>query len=62
MPAKSTSSRNTAKSAPKPAHAAAAKPRANAVRMSKLEAKRLETFKALTKKFGGRCSFAAFDR
>ena len=61
MPAKATSTRVTSKIAGKSVGAADATPRAKAARMSRLEAKRLQSFKALMKKFGGKLSFAGFD-
>jgi hypothetical protein len=49
------------KVAAKAAPSKGAKPRVKKARMSKLEAKRLENFKALMKKFGGKCTFAGSD-
>lgn len=61
MPAKAASARVTAKIAAKSVRAAGAKPRAKKARMSKLEAERLESFKALMAKYAGKCSFAGLD-
>jgi hypothetical protein len=61
MPAKAASTRTTAKVAGKSVRAAGAKPRAKTVRLSKLEAERLESFKALMAKYAGKCSFAGLD-
>jgi hypothetical protein len=61
MPAKTASTRVGAKVAAKSLSAGGAKPRTDRVRMSKLEAKRLESFKALMEKYGGKGSFAGYD-
>ncbi len=61
MPAKTASARVTSKVAGKSFRAAGTKPRARKARVSRLEAKRLESFKALMKKYGGKCSFAGYD-
>jgi hypothetical protein len=61
MPAKAASARVTANVAGKSVSATGAEPRLKKARMSKLEAKRLESFKALMKKFGGKGSFAGCD-
>lgn len=61
MPAKTASARVTAKIASKSVRANGAKPRAKKTRMSKLEAKRLEQFKALMKKYEGKLAFAGSD-
>jgi hypothetical protein len=61
MPAKAASARVTAKIASKSVRANGAKPRAKKTRMSKLEAKRLESFKALMTKYRGKATFAGFD-
>jgi hypothetical protein len=61
MPVKSTPAPVTSKVAAKPIRAAAAKPRTKSPRMSKLEARHLESFKALMKKYGGKLSFAGCD-
>jgi hypothetical protein len=61
MPTKAASTRVTAKVAGKSVRTAGAKPRAKTVRLSKLEAKRLESFKALMLKYGGKGSFAGYD-
>ena len=61
MTAKSTSTRATPKAAVNSIRAVAAKPRPNAKRMSKLGARRLASFKALMKEFGGKLSFAGCD-
>jgi hypothetical protein len=50
VPDKTASTRETAKAAGKSIRAAGAKPRTKAVRLSKIEAKRLESFKALMAK------------
>jgi hypothetical protein len=60
MPAKAAATRVTAKVAAKSVRANGAKPRAKKARMSKLEAKRLESFKALMAKYARKCSFASF--
>jgi len=44
-----------------PVRAAAPDPRAKSQRISKLEASRLASFKALMKEFGGELSFAGYD-
>lgn len=61
MPAKTASARVTTIVAAKSVRKAGAKPRAKKARMSKLEAKRLESFKALMLKFGGMGMFAGYD-
>jgi hypothetical protein len=61
MPAKAASARVTAKVASKSVRANGAKPRAKKALMSKLEAKRLESFKALMAKYAGKLKFAGFD-
>jgi len=61
MPAKAASTRVAARIAGKSVPAAGAKPRAPKTAMSKLEAKRLEGFKSLMKKFRGKATFAGFD-
>jgi hypothetical protein len=61
MPAKAASARVTAKIAAKSVRANGAKPRAKAVRLSKLEARRLESFKSLMAKYGGKLAFAGYD-
>lgn len=61
MPAKAASARVPAKIAAKSVRSNGAKPRAKTVRMSKLEAKRLEQFKALMKKYEGKLAFAGSD-
>ena len=61
MPAKAASARVTANVAGKSALAAGAKPRVKEAHMSKLESKRLESFKALMAKYAGKCSFAGLD-
>jgi hypothetical protein len=61
MPAKTASARVTSKVAGKFVRAAGTKPCARKARVSRLEAKRLESFKALMKKYGGKCSFAGYD-
>jgi len=61
MPAKAASTRVPAKVAAKSVRANGAKPRAKTARMSKLEAKRLESFKALMAKYRGKATFAGFD-
>jgi len=61
MPSKAISVRLTSKIALKPVHITAATPRPKAQRVSKLEARRLASFKALMKKFGGKLSFAGCD-
>jgi hypothetical protein len=61
MPANAASTRVTAKVAAKSVRAATAKPAAKKVSMSKLEAKRLEGFKALMTKFRGKATFAGLD-
>jgi len=61
MPAKAASTRVTAKVASKSVRTTGAKAAARKVRLSKLEAKRLEQFKALMEKYGGKATFAGFD-
>ena len=61
MPAKSTSARATSKVAVTSVHAPAAKTRAKSPRMSKPEARGSQSFKALMKKYGGKCTFAGYD-
>ena len=61
MPAKAASARATVKVAARSVRKAGAKPRAKKARMSKLEAKRLESFKALMAKYRGKATFAGFD-
>ena len=57
MPAKAASARVTAKVASKSVRANGAKPGAKKARMSKLEAKRLESFKALMAKYSRKVHF-----
>lgn len=61
MPAKSASTRVNAKMAAKAVRTTSAKRRVKKPRMTKVEAERLEHFKALMKKFGGKGSFAGLD-
>jgi len=61
MPAKAASARVTAKVAVESVRKAGAKPHAKKARMSKLEAKRLEQFKALIKKYEGKLAFTGSD-
>jgi hypothetical protein len=61
MATKAASARVTAKVAAKSVRANGAKPRTKKARMSKLEAKRLEQFKALMKKYEGKLAFAGSD-
>ena len=61
MPAKAASARVTAKVAGKSVPATGAKPRAKTARMSKLEARRLDRFKALMKKYEGKLAFVGSD-
>jgi predicted nucleotidyltransferase len=61
VPAKSASTRVSAKTSAKSVRASVPEPRRKKVRMSKLEAERLESFKALMKKYGGKLTFAGFD-
>jgi hypothetical protein len=61
MPAKAASTHVTAKVAAKSVRPATTKPAAKKVRMSKLEAKRLESFKALMAKYRGKATFAGLD-
>ena len=61
MPAKVASTRATANVAAKSVRSADAKAGAKKARLSKLEAKRLEQFKALMEKYRGRATFAGFD-
>jgi hypothetical protein len=60
MPTKAASVRITAKVAVKPARATGEK-RTKRIRMSNLEARRLESFKDLMKRFGGKLSLAGCD-
>jgi hypothetical protein len=62
MPAKAASARVPAKVAAKSVRVTGGKPRAKKAQMSKLEAKRLESFKALVMKYGGKLQFAGYDR
>ena len=61
MPSKSASTRATTKVAGKSVRAAPAKPAANKARVSRLEARRLESFKAMMTKYRGKATFAGFD-
>jgi hypothetical protein len=61
LPAKSASTRVNAKTAAEALRAASAKQRVKKPRMRKVEAERLQHFKALMKKFGGKGSFAGLD-
>ena len=61
MPVKAASTRIPAKVAGKSVRAADAEPRAKKMRLSKLEAKRLEQFKTLMVRNAGKCSFAGYD-
>ena len=61
MPARAVSTRVNAKVAGKAVRAAGTTPRAKTTRLSKLEAKRLESFKTLMLKYGGKGSFAGCD-
>jgi len=61
MPAKTASNRVTAKVSSKSVRATGAKSGAKKVRLSNLEAKRLEQFKALMKKYEGKLTFAGLD-
>jgi hypothetical protein len=61
MPSKSASTRVTNKVAGKSVSAAPARPAANKARVSRLEAKRLESFKTLMAKYRGKATFAGFD-
>jgi hypothetical protein len=61
MPVRSASRRVEAPVAARSARANGAKPRAEKVRMAKIEAKRLKSFKVLMKKYRGKATFAGFD-
>jgi hypothetical protein len=61
MPAKTASSRIAAKVSNKSVGATGAKTGAKKAYLSKLEAKRLEQFKALMKKYEGKLAFAGLD-
>jgi hypothetical protein len=61
MPSKSASRRVEAPVAARSVRANGAKPRAKKARMSKLEAKRLESFEALMNKYRGKATLAGFD-
>jgi len=61
MPAKAAATRVTVKLDAKSVRSATAKLAVKKVRMSKLEAKRLEQFKALMEKYRGKATFAGFD-
>jgi hypothetical protein len=61
MPAESTSGRVEAKVTAKSVRADATGPRIRKLRMSKLELKKLESFKALMRKYGGKGTFAGCD-
>jgi hypothetical protein len=60
MHAKASSSRATVKGTDKSVRAAETKAGAKTVRLSNLERTRLESFRALMKKYGGKCSFANY--
>jgi hypothetical protein len=61
MPDKSASKRVKTPVVAKSARANGAKRRAKKVHLSKLEAERLEKFKALILKYRGKATFAGFD-
>jgi hypothetical protein len=61
MLTKAATTRAKAGVAAKSVRTTGAKPRAKKTRMSKLEAKRLESFKALMAKYRGKATFAGFD-
>ena len=61
MAAKVASTRVSDKLAAKSVRAGGAKPRAKKTPLSKLEARRLESFKTLMEKYGGKGSFSGFD-
>jgi hypothetical protein len=61
MPAKTASNRITAKVSSKSVRGTGAKTGAKKAHLSKLEAKRLEQFKALMEKYLGKAMFAGFD-
>jgi len=61
MPAKVASARVSANVVGKSASATGMKSGVKKARMSRLEAKRLESFKALIAKYAGKCSFAGSD-
>lgn len=61
MPVKAASTRVTAKISGKSVHVAGSQPEAKKARLSKLEAKRLEQFKALMEKYRGKATFAGYD-
>ena len=61
MPAKVVSACVPANVVGKSASANGTKSGVKKARMSKLEAKRLESFKALIAKYAGKCSFAGSD-
>ena len=56
MPAKGASARVIAKAAPKSVHATGGKLGATKTHLTKLEAKRLASFKALMANYGGECT------
>jgi hypothetical protein len=61
MTVKAASTRIPAKVAGKSVRATNADPRAKRMRLSRLETKRLEQFKALMDRNAGKCSFAGYD-
>ncbi len=62
MPAKGASARVIAKAAPKSVHATGGKLGATKTHLTKLEAKRLASFKALMANYGGKCTFAGCNQ
>jgi len=61
MRSKTASTRASTKVAAKSVRASVAKPRTKKMRISKVEAERLEKFKALMEKFRGKATFAGLD-
>jgi hypothetical protein len=61
LPVKAASTRMTANVSGKSVRAAGVRPEARNARLSKLEAKRLEQFKALMEKYRGKATFAGYD-
>ena len=61
MPAKGASARATARVVSKSISVTGGEPDAKKSRLSKLEAKRLASFKALIAKYEGKCTFAGCD-
>jgi len=61
MAGKRASTTLNSKVTAKEIHAVSGKPRTRKARLSKVEAERLASFKALMEKNAGKCTFAGFD-